>query len=209
MDYRNIYWLLLAPFIRHSLRKRYGKKLADLAMGRGREEYRRILCQAQPLGFGNPMAFNAWFAYAFAAAWLGSGKSISPQAMGQVMVDVLKTMRPFFALTDMNRTPKKWYLSMKKYAAWASLHRAKYPSTWDMHFDEGLHRDGSYYYFTSCPICATMNKLGIPEIMPGLCATDQVMFRYQHAVLHRAHTLAQGDDVCDYWIVGDKVKNPQ
>lgn len=54
-----------------------------------------------------------------------------------------------------------------------------------------------------------MNRMGYPEIMPGLCATDEVMFRYQHGKLYRDHTLAKGEDVCDYWVVGDKVKNPR
>ena len=30
------------------------------------------------------------------------------------------------------------------------------------------------------------------------------MFRLQHGKLHREHTIASGDPVCDYWIVGDK-----
>ena len=42
--------------------------------------------------------------------------------------------------------------------------------------------------------------------MPALCATDEVMFRLQHGKLHRVYTIANGDPVCDYWIVGDHVK---
>ena len=45
--------------------------------------------------------------------------------------------------------------------------------------------------------------------MPALCATDEVMFRLQHGKLCREHTIANGDGVCDYWIVGDKVKEPK
>ena len=43
--------------------------------------------------------------------------------------------------------------------------------------------------------------------MYALCATDEVMFRLQHGKLHRGHTIARGEGVCDYWIVGNKVKD--
>jgi len=33
------------------------------------------------------------------------------------------------------------------------------------------------------------------------------MFRLQHGRLFREHTIANGDGVCDYWVVGDRVKN--
>ena len=49
---------------------------------------------------------------------------------------------------------------------------------------------------------------GIGELMHALCSTDEVMFRLHHGCLHREQTLAKGDLMCDYWIVGDKVKNP-
>lgn len=45
--------------------------------------------------------------------------------------------------------------------------------------------------------------------MPALCSTDEVMFRLQHGKLYREHTIAKGEGICDYWIVGDKVKNPK
>ena len=32
------------------------------------------------------------------------------------------------------------------------------------------------------------------------------MFRLQHGKLHREYTIANGDPVCDYWVVGDRMK---
>ena len=78
MKYRGIYWTLFAPMIKKSIAKRFDRKLADRSIRQGKEEYRRLLSRADDLGPGNPMAANAYFAYAFAAAWLGSGKKISP-----------------------------------------------------------------------------------------------------------------------------------
>ena len=211
MRYKGYYWALFAPLMKRSIRRRYGGELAERAIREGKAAYRKLLRDADPIGDDNPMAMNAYFAYVFVAAWLGSGKAIPPEGMGEVMKDVLAVMKPFFGTTNLNSRSgaTKWYRDMKKYEAWYGRNGGKYPTTWKVHFDEARHRDGSFYYFTACPICAYMDKLGYSEIMPALCATDEVMFKYQHGVLHRQHTLARGEAVCDYWVVGDQVKDPQ
>ena len=140
----------------------------------------------------------------------GAGKKITPDEMALVMTDVLesKLLRTIFGMTDLNKTPKKWEHDMRKYEAWYKAHGKDYPVNWVMRFDETLHQEGSYYCFTRCPICEFCQREGISELMPALCSTDEVMFRLQHGKLHREHTIANGDGVCDYWIVGDQVNNP-
>ena len=210
MKYVGSYWALFAPMIKKSIAKRFGRELAEQSIRNGKREYRSLLSRADDLGPGNPMAMNAYFAYVFAAAWLGSGKSITPDEMAQVMTDVLesKLMRTVFGFTDLNQTPKKWENDMRKYEAWFLKHGEDYPVNWNVGFDESRHKDGSFYCFTRCPICEFCEREGIAELMPALCSTDEVMFRLQHGKLYREHTLARGEGVCDYWVVGDKVKNP-
>lgn len=208
MKYVGIYWALFAPMIKKSITRRFGKELAEQSISQGKAEYRKLLFHADDLGPGNPMATNAYFAYVFAAAWLGSGRQITPEEMGQVMTDVLESrlLRTAFGMTDLNRTPKKWEQDMRKYEEWYKVHGREYPVNWVVNFDGTAHRDGSFYYFTRCPICEFCQREGIADLMPSLCATDEVMFHLQHGKLHREHTIANGDPVCDYWIVGDQVK---
>ena len=195
MRYVGIYWSLFAPMIKKSIRTRFDTALAERSIREGKKEYKRLLSRADELGPGNPMAMNAYFAYVFAAAWLGSGRTITPEEMALVMTDVLesKLLRTVFGMTDLNRQPKKWYRDMKKYEAWFDKYGKDYPVNWNIHFDEARHKDGSFYYFTRCPICEFCES------------TDEVMFRLQHGRLFREHTIANGDGVCDYWIVGDQV----
>ena len=129
MRYKGIYWSLFAPMIRKSIAKRHGAELAKQSIRRGKEEYRRLLSRADELGSGNPMASNAYFAYVFAAAWLGGEKRLTPDEMGAVMTDVLNgpLLRAVFGMTDLNRDPKKWYRDMKKYEAWFQKHGGEYP----------------------------------------------------------------------------------
>ena len=210
MKYVGVYWTLFAPMMKKSITKRFGKDLAERSIRQGKAEYRKLLSHADDLGPGNPMATNAYFAYVFAGAWLGSWRKITPEEMGQVMTDVLESrlLRTVFGMTDLNRTPKKWEKDMRKYEAWFKTHGKDYPVNWNVNFEESRHKDGSFYYFTRCPICEFCKREGIAELMPALCATDEVMFRLQHGKLHREHTIANGDPVCDYWVVGDKVKDP-
>ena len=210
MKYVGICWSLLAPMIKKSMTNRFGKELAEEAIRNGKKEYRGLLSRADDLGPGNPMAMNAYFAYGFAAAWLGTKKRVSPEDMSSVMTDVLTSplFMTFFGMIDLNKKPKKWYKIMKKYEAWYAKNGKDYPVNWIVKFDETLHRDGSYYYFTRCPICEFCQREGLAELMPALCATDELMFRLQHGKLHREHTIANGDGVCDYWVVGDQIENP-
>ena len=211
MKYVGIYWTLFAPMMKKSISRRFGSELAKESITNGKSEYRRLLSRADDLGGGNPMASNAYFAYVFAGAWLGSKKKLSPDDMALVMTDVLESrlLRTVFGMTDLNKNPKKWEQDMRKYEKWFSANGKEYPVNWNVNFDEGKHRDGSYYYFSRCPICEFCNREGISELMPALCATDEVMFRLQHGKLYRDHTIAGGDKICDYWVVGDKVKNPR
>ncbi|GKX31246.1 hypothetical protein SH1V18_37260 [Vallitalea longa] len=208
MKYKGFYWNFLAPCIKKSIKKRYGCEMAKKAICNGKVEYKKLLQIADDIGDNNPMAMNAYFAYTFVGAWLGTKKKISPNSMADIMVDVLYMLKPFFRIVNINskRGEKKWYREMKKYEAWSNGKLEKYPTTWIVNFDESRHNIGSFYYFTRCPICEFCKKEGIPEIMPALCATDSVMFKLQHGVLHRKCTLANGDNMCDYWIVGDKYK---
>ncbi len=166
MRYVGIYWSLFAPMIKKSIRTRFDTALAERSIREGKKEYKRLLSRADELGPGNPMAMNAYFAYVFAAAWLGSGRTITPEEMALVMTDVLesKLLRTVFGMTDLNRQPKKWYRDMKKYEAWFEKHGKDYPVNWNIHFDGSRHRDGSFYYFTRCPICEFCRREGIPAV---------------------------------------------
>ena len=213
MKYKGIYWTVFSPLIKKSIAGRYSNDLAEKAIQKGKKEYKGLLSRADELGKGNPMAMNAYFAYVFAAAWLGTNKEITPAGMGEVMTDVLTSplLKTFFGMTDINtaKGETKWYRDMKKYEAWYEKDKNVYSVNWVVHFDESRHRDGSFYYFTRYPICEFCKREGIEELMPALCETDEVMFRLQHGRLHREHTLARNEGECDYWIVGDKISNPR
>ena len=180
--------------------------MARMAIQRGRKQYQKLAANAPVLSADNALSHNAYFAFVFVGAWLGTGKRLSPEDMGQVMTDVLLMLKPYFRFIDLNKDPGFWNRSMRKYQIWCRKGGfRKNPETWRVHLNERKNRGGSYYFFTSCPICSYLNRIGLGEIMKPLCETDHTMFALQHGRLHRKHTISSGGTVCDYWVVGDKL----
>ena len=68
---------------------------------------------------------------------------------------------------------------------------------------------GFYYYFTQCPLNTFARREGYLEVLPVMCDIDHITASLMHAKLNRKYTLASGGKVCDYWFVGDKMKNPK
>ncbi|WP_242830913.1 L-2-amino-thiazoline-4-carboxylic acid hydrolase [Butyrivibrio fibrisolvens] len=92
---------------------------------------------------------------------------------------------------------------------WADAHPQYKDKTWDFNFDDTKHKDGSYYHFTRCPLEKFARGNGYLEVLPVCCEIDYLSTEASHGVLHRDYTLATGGHICDYWIVPDKIANPQ
>ena len=93
--------------------------------------------------------------------------------------------------------------------AWAAEHEDECASAWRIAFDRHEHEQGITYDFTRCPIAEFCAAQGIAEVTPVLCDIDYLTTKLIHARLIREHTLAEGAETCDYWIVGDEVEDPR
>ena len=142
----------------------------------------------------------------------GSNGKISAEDLKDIMritlsdPIVLKLMgnKDFNDPKELNKFKEHIY----KNSDWAELHRKEYPETWKFNFDDS-HQDGFYYYFTKCPIAKFFKDNNLEEITPIFCELDHLTIKTRKAKLLRDKTLANGDDMCDFWIVGDKVKDPK
>ena len=47
-------------------------------------------------------------------------------------------------------------------------------------------------------------KHGYENLTPALCKSDYKVFEPYHCKMIRYYTVADGDDYCDFWQVGDK-----
>lgn len=108
----------------------------------------------------------------------------------------------------MKNTEKNLLKKMHNNSDWAIKHKNKYPQTWEFNFDDS-HRDGCYYYFTKCPIAKFFKENNMEDLTEIFCQMDYINISLRKGRLIRNKTLAKGDDICDFWIVGDKTKNPK
>ena len=201
------------PFIKKSLNKRYGKAYTKALIPKADAEYRDMLNRSDDIGRDNPMASNTYECLVFLAIWKAADGKISVEDLRAISKDVLSApiMKVMGILINANKASgiKRIQKMMERDAKWLDEHPQYKKYSWDFHFDEKKHKDGFYYYFTQCPLNTFARREGYLEVLPVMCDIDHITAPLMHAKLNRKYTLASGGKVCDYWFVGDKMKNPK
>ncbi len=214
MKYKAIYWILLKPLIEKYLRNHFEPKTRKIIFKNAKAEYKRLLSKADDIGANNPMASNLYFSLLFVSFLTANREKMNENMLAEMIESALSRLNSPLAQTlirfDFNqeRDMQKFKNRMIKNAEWAEKHREKHPENWKFHFED-KHKDGCFYYFSKCPIAKFFKDNRIEDLTHLFCALDYTTIGYRKGRLIRRHTIANGDDICDFWIVGDKVKNPQ
>ncbi|MCC8102417.1 MAG: hypothetical protein LIP11_09245 [Clostridiales bacterium] len=88
MKYTGQYWIMIAPFMKRLLAKKYGRKAAREYIKKAKPIYRQMLSQAEDIGAKNPMAHNVYMSFVFMAIWkaaalptrsVSNGRAICPR----------------------------------------------------------------------------------------------------------------------------------
>ena len=213
MEYTGKYWNMFVPLLKKSLKKRYGKAYTEELLQKTDTEYRDMLKRADDIGKDNPMASNLYECPIFLAVWKAADGKISVDDLREISREILAT--PFlkvmglFINANKESGIKKIESMMVKDATRLDEHPQYQEYSWDFNFDKNRHKDGFYYHFTKCPLNTFARREGYLEVLPVMCDIDHITAGLMHAKLHREQTLASGGSVCDYWFVGDKMKNPK
>ena len=210
MKYKPVIWLFMTSRMKKGLKEIRPDNRTLLK--KAKPIYKDLLKKVEGVSDQNPMSSNITMSFVIIAVWLASDRKITPAQMSRVMETALdwKPIKAYFGIIDMNTEKgiNRFGNMMKKDAAWAKKHPEDW-NTWDFHFNKKLHEDGFYYHFTHCPIADFCRKYGYEEINPVLCNIDYITLGLMHSRLIREHTVAEGAGVCDYWTVGNNVKNPK
>ncbi len=102
----------------------------------------------------------------------------------------------------------KMYSSYKKKID-AHVARGEWGNTWRVEMNPEGHTEGFAIHTRMCPNVDFCRAHGYEEFLPAICAQDHKIAAAMHGVLIRAHTIAQGDDYCDWWYFGDKQELPE
>lgn len=213
MKFNAFIWHVMSSRIKKFLKPPAVNENAELLIKKAKPIYKELLSKVEGISDNNPMAGNITTSFVIISIWLASERRIMSKQMSGVLNDAMedwKLMKLMYGMFDVNSEKGLRALKnkMKKNADWAAAHPED-TATWDFNFDESLHKDGFYYHFTCCPIAGFCKKYGYEEITPVLCQIDYITIAKMHAVLHREHTIAEGGNMCDYWIVGDEIRNPE
>ncbi len=213
MKYKGTYLRMISMVIKKPMYAQYGKQNTQKWLKEAKGIYRELLNETDDVGADNPMAVNIYMGYVFMAIWKAADgqiqiedyKRVTREMMDQPIVQKLK------GGTDMNRQEDfdKMKANFHRMADWLEAHPQYKEASWDYHFDDEKHKDGIYYYFTKCPMETFARTHGYLEVLPVLCDLDYYTAKTHHAVLLRDQTLAEGGEKCDYWFVGDQVKDLQ
>ena len=172
-----------------------------------------MLERVDDIGADNPMASNIYMSFVFFAVYKAANGKITIKALRMIANETMewKPLRLIGVFINANKLSgiRAIHKMMLKNAEWLEKHPKYKKVSWDFNFDENKHRDGYYYHFTQCPLNSFARREGLLDVLPVMCDTDFLTAGLMHAKLHRENTLAGGGKICDYWYVGDKVKNPK
>ena len=190
--------------------RKFGKNKARESLKKARSLYKQMIEKTEDIGANNPMSGNIYLGYVFMAVCRAGNFNVDD--FKEIIVEFLsnKLINKAISNLDLNnpRDMEKFAVQMYKMKEWTDKHQEYKNSTWDFNFDKNLHRDGFYYHFTRCPMEKFARENGYLDLLPLCCDVDHIVIQKKKAVLHRKQTLASGGEICDYWIVGDKTKNP-
>ncbi|MBR3046147.1 MAG: L-2-amino-thiazoline-4-carboxylic acid hydrolase [Oscillospiraceae bacterium] len=211
--YTGKYWMILAPLVKKSLKKHYGNSFAADTMKKAKAEYKAMLNRVDDIGADNPMASNIYMSFIFFAVYRAANGRITVDALRTIAHEAIewKPLRCMGMIINANKPGgiRAIRKMMLKNAEWLERHPMYKKVSWDFNFDETKHRDGYCYHFTQCPLNNFARREGLLDVLPVMCDMDFLTAGLMHAKLHREHTLAGGGKICDYWYVGDKMKNPR
>ncbi|NLJ63850.1 MAG: L-2-amino-thiazoline-4-carboxylic acid hydrolase [Christensenellaceae bacterium] len=214
MKYKSIYWIMLKPLINKYLKKHYDKKTKRLIFRNAKAEYKRLLNKADDIGSNNPMSSNIYFSLLFVSFLTGNREIFTKKTLEEMMESIFSIFNSPL-VKKLNRIDLNKESDMNKFknrilrnSAWADKHRDKHPETWEFNFED-KHKDGCYYYFTKCPIAKFFKDNNMEDLTHLFCDLDYKTFAAVKGRLIRNCTLANGDDMCDFWVVGDKLNCPQ
>ena len=190
---------------------KYGKERANEIWAKTEKIYDRFLSEAPYIGGSkNIMSHNLYQALVLFAYYEATGRDLSIDEMEDAINRTFcESHRYLGSFINVNKLGKpavwllyKWIKSIKKQSD--KYRGNKWNNTWGIEINPNNHKKGVAMTLVGCPIADFAKKHGYLHIMPALCKTDHTIVGMLHGKLIRHHTVAQGDEKCDYWIIGDK-----
>lgn len=189
-------WSLFAKSFGKAMREVMPQENAKAVLKKARGEYKRILADVDEFDKKSRFVFNIYSCAMLSAVILNF----------QNKYDV-ETVRRFYSMGMNNKIMRisarhhnnaytvKGREQLKK-AAESSLLRDN-PYDWKFTIEDGETINEYTATYSTCGICYLMNKLGLAEYIPAMCAFDYDMAAMSNTEFSREFTIASGGKYCD------------
>lgn len=97
---------------------------------------------------------------------------------------------------------RKMYIIAKRQSD-SHIQDGSWHNTWRFELNPEGRKEGVNVRLYGCPVYDFAKKHGYDNIMQGLCRSDYRVFEPFRCKMIRYHTVANGDEYCDFWQVGD------
>ena len=195
------------------LKEMYSKEKAEKMWEKIEGIYREFI-ETTPYigGKQNPMCGSFYGAIACFAWYEAFERKLSMEEMDEILRDNMlgdtSSMKKVMENIDLNNSflQKIVYKCMEANAKKLNEKKAdgSWGNTWGMRVNPLKHKEGISMHLDGCPIADFARKHGYMDLMPVFCGSDYVMIEEgMGKKLIREHTVANGDEECDYWIVND------
>ena len=191
-------------------RKEYGRSEVRSLWNKTFALYKDFVEKAPDIGGReNKMSKNLYMALAVFAFYEAIDRKITNEELKNLIAEYMPKQIPIVsALLDFNK-PKNQERLRKRYEKYKAISDSKlangeWGNNWRVEMNPHNRTKGVAFDLIGCPLADFARKYGYIDIMPVLCDFDYSTASIIHARLIREHTVATGNEYCDYWYIGDK-----
>jgi len=193
--------LLLSGSFRRQLKVSLGEPTANEVMRRTQRFYRKIVLRSPSIGGSeNPLTLNVLIAALVAAVYKAADGRLSSEQMGKTFshaVERTLAFKWFMQATAKKNFTRQWQDRRNVQAI--ESHRRIYPAGFVSDFVYGKTVNEYGVTYRECGICKLLLRENCAELAPQMCQFDFVMAKYMGCALTRTKTIANGDELCDFW----------
>jgi hypothetical protein len=182
---------------------RYGKSEANKLISESHRYYEELIPQLPYIGNRNPMFFFLISPTRYLAIYKSMKKnSKSLEEIGRLINEICETETR--AVPKLGRRVMEivWFsgwLRKRAQKRGELSHQRKYPGDFVFNYVDGDGIDFDYGIdYLECASCKLYKAHGAEEVLPYVCATDNIVSQLAGWGLRRTTTLGEGGDKCDF-----------
>lgn len=188
-------WIAFHSSFKEAIKTVLDEKDADNVMKRAKKKYREILNGVDEFDKGSRFLTNILNCAMLSAVLLCTEKKYDAE-----------TVRIYYKTAMDNKIMRKVVVSERNYTEKGRARLKAFarksqsitnPYDWKFTVEDGETINQYTATFYTCGICTLMNRLGLSEYIPAVCAFDYDMAAMNHTKFTREFTLAAGGPYCD------------